>query len=103
MLGWIYFRSNDIFQANTYITQLFNFSTSSYSVVTYLSMTVILAMVFGILCAGFLQRPLQKVYAKVATKLPVLIADYAWQFVLLALSILMLISGTYNPFIYFQF
>ncbi len=103
MIGWIYFRSDNIFQANQFIGQLFNFTTSNYSVVTYLSMTAIIAIVLGILCSGFVQRPLQKIYHRVCAKIPVLIADYALQFVLLALSILMLVSGTYNPFIYFQF
>ena len=73
------------------------------SIVSYLSMKAIIVIVVGILFAGFVQRPLQKYYDRVCTKIPVLIADYALQFVLFFLSVLMLVSGTYNPFIYFQF
>ncbi|MBQ8409275.1 MAG: MBOAT family protein [Clostridia bacterium] len=102
MLGWVYFRSDNIFQANDYVVQLFNFS-EGVSVVSFLSMNAIIVIVVGILFAGFVQRPLKKYYDRVCTKLPVLIADFTLQFVLFFLSILMLVSGTYNPFIYFQF
>ena len=103
MIGWIYFRSDNIFQANEYVKQLFNFSSSNYSALTFLSMTSIIVIIVGILLAGFVQRPLQATYEKIRTKIPVLAVDYALQFALFAMAILMLISGTYNPFIYFQF
>jgi alginate O-acetyltransferase complex protein AlgI len=103
MIGWVYFRSDNIFQANQFMVQLFGFKEGSASVVSFLSMNAIIVLVVGILFAGFVQRPLQKYYNKVCTKLPVLIVDFTLQFVLFFLSILMLVSGTYNPFIYFQF
>lgn len=103
MIGWIYFRSDNIFQANEFVAQLFNFGGGSSSIVSFLSMQSIIAIAVGIIFSGFVQRPLQKYYDKVKTKLPVLIADYSVQFVLFVLSVLMLVSGTYNPFIYFQF
>ena len=103
MIGWIYFRSDNIFQANQFVAQLFNFKGGSASAVSFLSMKSIIVLVVGILFAGFVQRPLKKYYDKVSTTIPVLCADYALQFVLFVLSVLMLVSGTYNPFIYFQF
>ena len=58
----------------------------------------------GILLCGLVQRPLKKVYEeKLQNKLPVLTLDFVCQAALLSLAILMIISGTYNPFIYFQF
>jgi alginate O-acetyltransferase complex protein AlgI len=105
MIGWVYFRSDNIFQANEYVKQLFNFNFTSGmpSAITFLSMNALIVLVVGVLLSGFVQRPLKNVYAKICTKTPVLIADFTLQFVLVAISILMLISGTYNPFIYFQF
>ena len=103
MIGWVYFRSDNIFQANQFMVQLFGFKEGGTSVVSFLSMNAIVVIVVGILFAGFVQRPLQKYYDRVCTKIPVLVADYALQFVLFFLSVLMLVSGTYNPFIYFQF
>ena len=103
MIGWIYFRSDNIFQANAFVAQLFNFKGGSASAVSFLSMNAIIVIIVGILFSGFVQRPLKKYYDKVSTTIPVLTVDFALQFVLFVLSILMLVSGTYNPFIYFQF
>ena len=103
MIGWVYFRSDNIFQANEYVVQLFSFQKEGASVVSFLSMNAIIVLVVGILFAGFVQRPLKKYYDKIRTKIPVLIVDFTLQFVLFFMSILMLVSGTYNPFIYFQF
>ncbi len=103
MIAWIFFRSDNISQATTYVGQLFNFSGSKYSVFSYIDMRAIIVLVVGILFAGFVQRPLKSTYNKIRTKLPVLVADYAVQFVIVILSILMLVSDSYNPFIYFQF
>jgi alginate O-acetyltransferase complex protein AlgI len=103
MIGWVYFRSDNIFQANEYVVQLFSFKKDGASIVSFLSMNAIIVLVVGILFAGFVQRPLKKYYDKVRTKIPVLVVDFALQFVLFFMSILMLVSGTYNPFIYFQF
>ena len=103
MIGWVYFRSDTIFVANEYIVQLFSFSSGQSDVLTFLSMKVILAIVIGILFSGFVQRPLIKYYDKIRGRLPVLTVDFALQMVIFVLSIFMLVSGTYNPFIYFQF
>ena len=47
---------------------------------------------------------IKKIYEeKLQNKLPVLTLDFLCQATLLGLAILMIISGTYNPFIYFQF
>lgn len=104
MIGWVYFRSNTIFQANEYIKQMFSFKPSVHtSVLSYVSMWVIIALVIGVLFSGFVQRPLKSIYNRYSKRMPVLVADYSIQFVILVLAILLLVSGTYNPFIYFQF
>ena len=103
MIGWVYFRSDTIFQANEFIRQMFSFSSSDNSVLSYLSMKVIITLVVAILFAGFVQRPLRKYYDKIRGKLPVLTADFLLQGAIVVYSIFMLVSGTYNPFIYFQF
>ena len=103
VIGWVYFRSDTIFQANAYIAQMFNFTSAGVSVFSYLSMNAVIMLLAGCLLTGVVQRPLKKYYDRIRSKLPVLVVDYVVQFVLLILSILSLISGTYNPFIYFQF
>ena len=107
MLGWIYFRSDTIFQANEYVRQLFNFGQLNNKIFEYLSITAFAVMVFGILFSGFVQRPLKKVFAKIyerpALKYSVLSVDYLVQFAIIILSVSKLVGGTYNAFIYFQF
>lgn len=107
MLGWIYFRSNTIFEANDYVRQLFNFTYFNNKIFQYLSITAILVIFFGILFSGFIQRPCKKLLAEIHSvkglSYPVLVMDYALQFVIIILSIGSLVGGTYNAFIYFQF
>lgn len=104
MVGLVYFKSDSIFDANQIIVQMFSFKGSDVnSPITYLSMSAIIMLVAAILFSGIIQRPIKKLYQRVATKLPVLIADYACQALLTVWSIALLIGGTYNPFIYFQF
>ncbi len=107
MLGWIYFRSDNIFQANDYVGQLFNFGHFNQEIFGLLSITAIAVFIFGILFSGFVQRTLkgvfEKIYARPGLKYPVLTADYLIQFAILILSIGKLVGGTYNAFIYFQF
>lgn len=95
MIGWVFFRSDNLVMARRYIRQLFCFGTSGYSVLSYLSMQVILALVLGILGMGFIQRAFRKKRE--------IRGSFALQIAILALSILSIAAGTYNPFIYFQF
>ena len=107
MLGWIYFRSNTIFQANEYLRQLFNFGVMNNRIFEYLSVTALVVIGFGILFSGFVQRPLKglwgKLHSKPAISYPVLAVDYLLQMVIVVLSFGKLVGGTYNAFIYFQF
>ena len=115
MLGWIYFRSNTIFQANEYVRQLFNFSPVKNSPVSYLSMMAIIIIIFGILFSGFVQRPVKALFKKLnekgvfSSKLiavgtnATLVVDLCLQVFIVIASCAALVGGTYNAFIYFQF
>lgn len=103
MIGWVFFRAENLFDALAYLQQMFFGSASNYTVVSFLSMKAVIAFIIGILFAGFVQRPLEKTYEKVKYRTPVMVCDLSIQLITLVLSILMMVSGTYNPFIYFQF
>ena len=107
MLGWIYFRSDNIFQANDYVGQLFNFGHLNQEIFGLLSITAIVVFIFGVAFSGFIQRPLKSTFEKIHSipglKYPVLTVDYLIQFAVLILAIGKLVGGTYNAFIYFQF
>lgn len=70
---------------------------------TYLNLKVIIALVFAVMFSGLLQRPLAKYYEKVRHTISVQILDYSAQMLILVYCIFVLVSGSYNPFIYFQF
>ena len=81
------------------------FSTNADSVpiqnVINLWQWIILAV--GILLCGPLQALLKKPYEKFKDRTWFFWLEFAAQILLLALSIVLLINNTFNPFIYFQF
>lgn len=109
IFAWILFRSDSIGQATTYIGSLFKPRNTYMTVESYLSMSSILSISAGILFMG----PIQLVYKKLFTdknekahengKEAVFVVDLICQILVLVLAMMMLISGTYNPFIYFRF
>ncbi|MCM1190389.1 MAG: MBOAT family protein [bacterium] len=103
MTGWVFFRSDSLATAVEFIRQLFRFSASEYDILSFLSMRVLLALVTAVLCCGFLQRMCKGLWERVKDNIVILAADSVLQLALLAYSIILIVSGTYNPFIYFQF
>lgn len=103
MIGWVMFRSDNIFQAFGIIKGLFDFSKPNYSYLSVLSMRVIICMIAGILLCGPMQARLGGWREEHKHEDWMLRADFAIQMILLFLSVLSLVGGTYNPFIYFQF
>lgn len=103
MIGWVMFRSDDIFQAIAIIKGLFDFSNPSYGYLSVLSMKVIICMIAGILLCGPMQKKLGSWREENKHELWMSRSDFAIQMLLLFLSVLSLVGGTYNPFIYFQF
>ncbi len=95
MIGWVFFRSNSILAAVEYVGQLFGMGEARYSALSFLNMQVLLALLLGAVGAGFVQRRFRGVSR--------LYDNFVFQMAILAVSILCLVAGTYNPFIYFQF
>jgi alginate O-acetyltransferase complex protein AlgI len=103
IIGWVLFRSDDIYQAQGYIHQLFIGKSTTYSILSYLSMEVIVLFIFGIVFSGLAQQLLKKQIDKLKTLSCFQNADFIFQILIIIFSIFRLVSGTYNPFIYFQF
>ena len=104
MIGWVFFRSDNLDFAGRFIGQMFSFKGSPYySVFTYLSVEVIVALVCGILFSGALQRPLGGVYARIKEKIPVRVIDVIIQLAILAFCIIRIVGGSYAPSIYQNF
>lgn len=103
MIGWILFRSDTLLQGKVFIKQLFTKSEGDYTILSYLSLKVVIVLVLAICLSGMAQYLFKDLYKKYKNMPAVIIADYVIQIILLVVSIFMIVSGTYNAFIYFQF
>ena len=105
-LGWVLFRADTIVDAINYIGTMFGIglsATPGFQAGWYINRWVILVAVLALLdIAGLLSLIKEKLIASV----PVAagnIMKIAVVYGILILSIMRVMSGTYNPFIYFQF
>ena len=103
MIGWILFRSDTLLQGKVYIKQLFTPSEGDYTILSYLSLKVLIVFVLAFALSGIVQSLFAGLYEKYKKTPVVIVTDYVVQIVLLVVSIYMIVSGTYNAFIYFQF
>ena len=106
MIGWVFFRLENLHQALDVLKKLFFINTQSsgiYTLKLYLRPDIIVALVLGII----LSFPIQKFGKNI---LPVntsnvykrILLDCFYIFVFL-MSLSILSASTYNPFIYFRF
>lgn len=103
MIAWVLFRSDTIYQAGSIIRGLFDFSGNNFQILSFLSNKLILFLIAGIAFCGPVQMKYGRWYRKRRKDAQIMKADLTIQIILLVLSILSLVGGTYNPFIYFQF
>ncbi|MBP5665131.1 MAG: hypothetical protein J6X87_02515, partial [Clostridia bacterium] len=105
MIGWVFFRSDTLAFAGSFIGQMFSFrgSTAGYSVLSYLSLEIIIAMVCGIVFSGALQRPLAGPFAKIKDKKYVKILELVFLAAVFVLSLMKIVGGSYAPSIYQNF
>lgn len=99
IIGFTVFRSENITRAFDYLREMFSKGNGIYTIFSYFSMRVMIALIIGIIAAFPVYEAVQK-----KLKRPV------WEnvtaitaLVLLALSMAEIIAGSYNPFLYFQF
>ena len=100
MIGWVLFRSDTISYALHYIARLVAFDRCAYSVFNFLSMRILIAAVCAVVFACF-GKPWKEPDDSRETQLSVPL--FAARMVLFALSVLLIVSGSYSPFIYYRF
>ncbi len=103
MIGWVYFRSDNVLIANEFIGQLFAFGGSEYNVLAFFSMKLLLVMIAAMLGAGGLQKLYRPFLDGQGESMAVQTVGFVFQMILLVYSMILIVSGSYNPFIYFQF
>lgn len=107
VFGWVLFRADSVSYALKYWLQMLNFNTINFEAVQeFLQNDVLLAMAFGIIFSIDWRTPYKKLVTRHKTQLrfwAFKTAGYACAFLLFTLSVMSIMSNTYNPFIYFRF
>lgn len=105
VIGLVIFRIPDLKSAFDYIGLMFSgvgFAVN-HSLLSAVNIDAFLALIFGILFSGIVQRPLGGFYEKHRDSVAFNTADFILQIVIFAISIVMIISGSYAPSIYAAF
>lgn len=95
---WVVFRADNIIDAGAFISRMFVGGKGEYSIFTFLSAKSFIGFILAFLCGGVLQKI---EYNK--RNLIYRFVSYIFAIVLLIVGMFMIVNGTYNPFIYFQF
>ena len=105
-LGWVLFRAPHTSDAAQFMKTMFGLSVPEkvgFTVFWYLDRWTITIMILGILFASSVPTRLARAVNTYAPEKAVSICKYTLLLGVLYLSMLRIVSGTYNPFIYFQF
>ena len=102
-LGWVFFRVGGLKNALVMASKMFNPSlTCYYSLGELMSHRCMLAAGLGIIGMGIIQLlPERLPFVKKIVSDPAL--QYVWCAAVFVISLMLLASNTYNPFIYFRF
>ncbi len=103
LIGWVFFRASGLKIALSYLKVMFIpkiFQIDIYNILTY---KVIFFIIVGILFSGILQNLIIYIDKKGKIKKIYMYIEPIVILILLTISIMTIISGTYNSFIYFKF
>jgi alginate O-acetyltransferase complex protein AlgI len=113
MIGWVFFRSENISQAFGYLEAMLGFAPLGTSgVMEYLNVKVVVIMIAGIIGSTPVAQTMSKIQSRYRSNLSrvsdtarglIMTMDVAYLFIIMGLSIVSLAGDTYNPFIYANF
>ena len=102
MVGWVFFRAENLPEAAVYCCKLFDFSNNvNLPAQEFLSFATAALVLAAILLAGPIPR--MKYFSNESSRESLRWYDFIIQPLILAAALLMLAGNTYNPFIYFRF
>ena len=101
--GWVLFRQESLTDAAGYLGRMFGFHAGTCQVADLIGTKLFLILLAGILLCGFLQKIWKKRGIAFWEKETVKTGEALFLGALLFLCVVLLVSGTYNPFIYFRF
>jgi len=105
-IGWVLFRAPNIKDAVKYIAVMFGAiapEKPGYSVFWFLDRWTLTVMLIGIFFASAVPTKLGKLMKAHVAEKAFQIAKYMLLLMLFYMAMIRIVSGTYNPFIYFQF
>lgn len=105
-VGWVFFRTESIKEGLLYVRTLFGLYTAAkpgFALAWYLDSWTSVYLAAGIFFSTTLPQKLAKALSKQLPEIPFLILKYLGLLALFLVSVLQIVSGSYNPFIYFQF
>ena len=103
LFGWVMFRAKDVPTALSYVKEMFSPCTNGDMIWNYLSLYTCVAFVAAVLACGFVQRGLRKLLDRFKVTNCAYVLETCLEAGIIVSSVFMLASGSYNPFIYFQF
>lgn len=102
-LGWLLFRTSTLDTAFTLFKVMLHPSRGMWNARIFANNRILFLTAFGILFCGPVQMLLPRLRAQLYEEETVYLIDIAIMVILLFLSTMVMISGTYNAFIYFKF
>lgn len=108
LVGWVFFRANGLGRAIQYLSVMFTPGKQLMAnLAAVLNRRTFLAIVAGVLLCGVMQLALKRLCKNAKAEhywnKVVLVGEPLLMIVIFVVSIAMLVSNTYNPFIYFRF
>jgi Predicted membrane protein involved in D-alanine export len=106
VIGWVFFRSDNLTIAVNYIQKMFAFDFSSERALlisSLLTVEMLITFVVAILFCFPIHSYMKKVIAKQKIAMFTRVSYYLFLLVLLFVSMIYIVAGNYNPFIYFRF
>ena len=104
-IGWVLFRADTLKNAVVYIQSMFGNvqRITDYTLLSYLDRWTVSMLVCGIFFATPLPMEMGNVLKMKLNEKAITVIKYFFLILIFCFSILRIVAGTYNPFIYFQF
>lgn len=105
LVGWVFFRAEDLTYAVNYIVSLFSFKSGSNNLpLTYItSYTIIIILIAIVFSAPILKYIKNINFIRNTNPFVKIVFNYFFYIFLFCYSVLELVQSNYNPFIYFRF
>ncbi|MEG0178488.1 MAG: MBOAT family O-acyltransferase [Oscillospiraceae bacterium] len=105
IVGWVLFRAPGLNAGISTVLKLFipTSGNSAYPVSRYIDTRLMFLIIVGVLGCGIVQSIFPKFKALLYNKERIYLAECFFELALLFICVMLLVSNTYNPFIYFRF